>query len=335
MTSGASIDWQRLALSSGRPGEGGALTDADGTRLEMRVVAEPPDVESRVRLVGYYWARFTPESHRRRAEHLAWLAEHRPDVGLGGFGTLIQELAPEGYEATLKAWRVAVARPDVDVRILGNAATFLGFDRPEDAEPLWRRAAEMDPGNETWRTRIAMTLTRRAESATSAEERRRLAGGALVELDAALGLTDVDSVALGIRIDLASAARLADDWDRARTTAERVLVDNESCKRTFQYGNAIHTANIVLGWAALADADVALASQYLVRAGKTPGSPQLNSFGPDRALARALLGRGEREAVLAYLADCARFWKGREALLEKWQTAIVRGEPTDLEPTYD
>ena len=71
-----------------------------------------------------------------------------------------------------------------------------------------------------------------------------------------------------------------------------------------------------------------------MRAGKTPGSPQLDSFGPDRDLARALLERGERTAVLAYLAECARFWKGREALLEGWRAAIERGEPTTLEPTY-
>jgi hypothetical protein len=71
-----------------------------------------------------------------------------------------------------------------------------------------------------------------------------------------------------------------------------------------------------------------------VRAGKTPGSPQLNSFGPDRDLARALLERGERAAVLAYLADCARFWTGNEALLEGWRTAIEQGEPTTLERSY-
>jgi hypothetical protein len=158
-----------------------------------------------------------------------------------------------------------------------------------------------------------------------------LARGAIEELDAALQLACEDWIALGIRIDLTRAAVLAEDWARVRETAERVLVDNESCTRTFQYGNAIHRANIALSVAALARDDVSAASEYLVRAGATPGSPQLTSFGPDRDLARALLERGERTPVLDYLAECRRFWEGKEALIDAWRGAIERGEATGFE----
>jgi hypothetical protein len=193
----------------------------------------------------------------------------------------------------------------------------------------------MEPENSEWRTRIAWTLTKRAEWADDPDERRRYARAAVEELETALSLATADWIALGARIDLTKAAVLAEDWERVRETAERVLVDNETCTRTFQYGNAIHWANIALGYAALAHDQLTAASEYLVRAGKTPGSPQLNSFGPDRDLARALLERGERTAVLTYLADCGRFWKGNEAILEGWRTAIERGEPTWLERSSD
>lgn len=288
-------------------------------------------MDARVRLVGFYFLRFAPENHRRRAEHLAWLAEHRPDIGLGGYGYIEEAQAPEGHEATRRAWVTAAGKPDADVRVLENAASFLGFNRPEEAEPLLRRAAAMEPEEYRWRARIARTLTKRAEWADDPDDRRRHARAAITELETGLPLVHEDWSALGIRIDLIQAAILADDWDRVRETAERVLVDNETCQRTFQYGNAIHRANIALGFAALANDQVAAAAEYLVRAGKTPGSPQLNSFGPDRDLARALLERGERNAVLTYLEDCARFWKGNEALLDVWRTAIERGEPTELD----
>jgi hypothetical protein len=241
------------------------------------------------------------------------------------------EQAPEGHEATRRAWIAAGARPDADVCILKNAATFLGFNNPDEAEPLLRRAAVMEPENGEWRQPIARTLTRRAEWAEDPDERRRHARAAVEELDTALTLAGADWIELGIRIGLAKAAVLADDWARVREVAERVLVDNETCRRTFQYGNAIHWANISLGHAALVHGDLATASDYLVRAGKTPGSPQLNSFGPDRWLAHVLLGRGERAAVLTYLADCAKFWRGHEALIEEWRSAIERGETTLLE----
>lgn len=334
MASTKRTDWQRIAHEASRRVEDGGLSDEAGAALERRVAADDNDVDARVRLVGFYFLRLLPENHRRRAEHLAWMAEHRPDIGLGGFGYIEEERAPEGHEATRRAWVAAGARPDADVRILENAAAFLGFNRPEEAEPLLRRAAAAEPENAKWRERIARTLTKRAQWADDPDERRGHARAAVAELETALTLAEPDWRALGARIDLAQAAVLAEDWERARKTAERVLVDNETCERTFLYGNAIHWANITLGHAALAHEDVRAASDYLVRAGKTPGSPQLNSFGPDRDLARALLERGERDAVLTYLTDCARFWAGSEELLEGWRTAIERGEPTLLERSY-
>lgn len=313
----------------------GRLSDEDGAALEARIIADESDVDARVRLVGLYFLRFAPESHRRRAEHLVWLAEHRPDIGLGGYGYLVQEQDPDGYEAIRRAWVAAAGRPDADVRILENAASFLGFNHPEEAEPIFRRAAAMEPANGEWRTRIARTLTKRAAWTDDLEQRHHYGRAAVEELEIALPLAHEDWRELGVRIDLAKAAVWAEDWRRVRETAERVLTDNETCTRTFQYGNAIHWANIALGFAALAEDRLAAAAEYLVRAGKTPGSPQLNSFGPDRALARALLDRGERRAVLTYLEGCARFWDGGQALLEGWRSAIDRGEPTRLEPSYD
>ena len=327
MPRGESNDWQRIAHECARPSAEGGLSPQDGCALEDRVSADENDVDARVRLAGFYFLRLAPENHRRRAEHLAWLAEHRPDIGLGGYGYIDEEQAPEGHEATRRAWIAAATDTDVDVRVLENAATFLGFNRPEQAESILRRAAAMEPQNGRWRQRTAETLLKRAGWAEDPNARRRHARAALAELEAALALTTEHLVAIGIQIRLAEAAVVAEDWKRIRETAERALLDNETCERTFQYGNAIHRLNIALGSAALAADDLAAASEYLARAGKTPGSPQLNSFGPDLDLARALLARGERNAVLTYLADCARFWKGREALLEEARGAIERGEP--------
>ena len=67
---------------------------------------------------------------------------------------------------------------------------------------------------------------------------------------------------------------------------------------------------MVLGLLALNQGNVKPASQYL-DAGSTPGSPQLNSFGPDMSLAQALLEKGERDTVLEYFCAAAhRRWAG-------------------------
>ena len=78
--------------------------------------------------------------------------------------------------------------------------------------------------------------------------------------------------------------------------------------RDWNYGNLLHEGHIMLGAVRLVEGDLPAAEAELRAAGQTPGSPQLNSFGPDLSLAWALLRRERDEAVLDYLHGIARFW---------------------------
>ena len=72
------------------------------------------------------------------------------------------------------------------------------------------------------------------------------------------------------------------------------------------------------------------AEKYLLDAGKTPGSPQLNSFGPNMELARELLEKGEKETVLKYLDLCSKFWVLGKSRLQEWSGAIKLGKTPDF-----
>jgi hypothetical protein len=61
----------------------------------------------------------------------------------------------------------------------------------------------------------------------------------------------------------------------------------------------------------------------LIELGKTPGSPHLDSFGPQFDLASELLERGQRAAVLEYLELCSRFW--RNPKIKVWIEEMHRG----------
>jgi hypothetical protein len=87
-----------------------------------------------------------------------------------------------------------------------------------------------------------------------------------------------------------------------------VLREASLFERTWQYGNAVHWGHIVLGHVARLRDDLESASGELALAGRTRGSPQLNSFGPDLELAQILLDAGRTGAVLDYLTECKRFW---------------------------
>ena len=122
----------------------------------------------------------------------------------------------------------------------------------------------------------------------------------------------------------------AGDDKEARAYARELLELAPSFKGNWNYGNAIYIGNVTLGTISLKENDLPAARTYLLAAGDTPGSPQLNSFGPDLTLARKLLERGEKESVTAFLGKIGKFWKGHEAEVEDWRKAILRGETPTL-----
>lgn len=94
----------------------------------------------------------------------------------------------------------------------------------------------------------------------------------------------------------------------------------------WNYGNAVQDANQVLGLIALGAGDVAEAKKRLLASADSKGSPQMNSFGPNMQLAKALLEKGERDVVLEYFQRCGTFWKMGETRLAAWTASVKKGE---------
>ena len=69
---------------------------------------------------------------------------------------------------------------------------------------------------------------------------------------------------------------------------------------------------------------------YLISSKETPGSPQLNSFGPSMILSKELLKKGESDAVLEYLDLCKVFGKTERGRFEKWKSEIRNGREPDF-----
>ncbi|MGC9970786.1 MAG: energy transducer TonB [Bryobacteraceae bacterium] len=126
---------------------------------------------------------------------------------------------------------------------------------------------------------------------------------------------------------MAKAALAAGALDKAAAYASELLGQRE---RDWNYGNAIHAGNMVLGLVALRNGSVGQAKHYLLEAGKTPGSPTLDSFGPNMALAKELLEKGEREVVLEYFSLCKAFWKMGGQRLEAWAATVRKGGVPDF-----
>jgi hypothetical protein len=117
----------------------------------------------------------------------------------------------------------------------------------------------------------------------------------------------------------------AGDLVKAVEYADEAMAMLPAHRNDWNYGNVIHKANLARGRVALRLGQPKAAAGFLLAAGATPGSPQLNSFGPNMLLAKELLLAGERDAVLAYIDACARFWQLDAGAIWAWKRIINAG----------
>ncbi len=221
-------------------------------------------------------------------------------------------------------------------------ATYESFKTPTDPEdePLLLAALEKDPKG-PWAAYVTMKFAGLQYEARSldADGRAALYGASLSYLKPAR-----DTLAIALQTnpqdkyiqDLlniisqeVSLASLEAGLDLAviKSNAESALASNtdtQSC----HYGNTIYDQHSLLGRIAVREGNIEEAKKQLLAAGRTPGSPQLNSYGPDFILARELAEKGEFDTVLEFLDLVERFWaKGKQ--LEEWRKQLRAGQVPD------
>lgn len=119
--------------------------------------------------------------------------------------------------------------------------------------------------------------------------------------------------------------------EEARRYADELLSLHEQFQsQPWRNGGAVHEGNLVLGRIAVQEGRLDEAREYLLRAGSTTGSPVLGSFGPNMALARDLLQKGESQAVLDYFEQCRRFWSMGHDKLSTWAEDVKAGRVPDF-----
>jgi hypothetical protein len=284
---------------------------------EARLLENPKDLDTRLQLLGYY----DPGHKRSEEKKELWkhyaplvlgLIENHPETDLAGqAGAMLlarfYDLQDTGdWQKGAALWDKLLAANPTNAQIVGQAAVYRSWDlfRPQEQTTLlFEKACQLDPKNPKWPRLLGKMYSQQAEFGGGvAMARQALAMLERADNLAGAPLTVEDYAAL------AMAAGQAEHWDKVFQYGTNAIARLDSAKRDWNYGNVVHDVNAMLCLAALHDGDKKLAGEFLLRAGRSPGSPQLGSFGPDFSYAAKMLKAGETNAVLQYLDLVGNFW---------------------------
>lgn len=314
------------------------ITADEARALEEGLIKNPDKLVPHEQLISYYFqAGMTARSvelEKKKEQHIFWLIEHHPESELAGSPEArILPIGPsegsEGYERGKQLWLEQVEKHPNSPAILRNAAEFLSlFDR-KTSHDLLEKALALSPNDPMTSSMLAQSLEQERMLTKSPEEKTALAKQTFTLLEGTLsGLEGAERFyALG---EVAGAALNSGETVKAELYASELLQSAEKFKKDWNYGNALHKGNVILGRIALQHGDIVSAKQHLLAAGETPGSPQLDSFGPNMTLAKELLEKGERDVVLTYLESCAKFWKMGSDKLSEWRATVKGGGVPDF-----
>lgn len=315
---------------------------------------------ARVILLGKYFGNTNAAIRASRATHIYWIVEHHPHRKIAGSpeACLFKFEQAAAYAPAKSLWLQQCAAHQSNAAVLGNAATFFLLNEPDLAEQFFLDAQALEPANPEWHLLLAQ-LHQLSAVRGSAELRASKAKQALIELEMAEQIRSSHSASVAPpfgmlspdesqQIELLSrlhslpararAAFDAGEFKFARQFAEECLALTTSAEVDEFFrsdGNAIHHSHLVLGRVALREGNLGQAKAHLIESGKTTGSPQLGSFGPNMSLAKELLELGQRDVVLEYLDLCGEFWEHGADSVATWKYQIAHDEMPAFGPNLN
>ncbi len=301
---------------------GGKMNASEAGDLEKLIASNPDDLSARTKLLGYYFMprQGADDAKEAKRKHVLWIIKNRPEAEIAGtpFCQITAFVDADGYHEAKQLWLEKTRVNPKDAIILGHAAQFVFLHDRALAEDLLKQAEKLEPTNPNWSDQLGQlyALQKSKEAATKA----------LAEFEKAQ-TADTSEMSKFYRLtSLAKSAFAAGEIEKSSHYAKELLNAGAKHPKDWNYGNSVHCGNNVLGQIALKQGNVKQADEFLLKAGETPGSPQLDSFGPNMSLAKELLQAGEKDTVLKYFALCRKFWTSGSDRLDDWTTQVIAGQ---------
>ena len=293
------------------------MTKVEVNALETESRAHPDAIGPRLRLIGYYTWRGQGESDRiRLRDHVLWMVENHPEHPATGEAALRDLLDdPEGNLQIFDLWASHISRRSADYNVLLNAEKFFFGKNPKQAESIIRQLHEKDPVSHEWPDELAalyMTWGVPGFAANSSGDMAAEAYWRVLNLTVNPDSREILSETMAEKYfkigDLSGAAALA-----------KITLQNSGSR-------AARYANTLLGRIALRFGDIAEAKHYLLESARRKTSGYMPFSAPPLVLAKELLERDQRDAVIEYLQECIVLWPEMEPELQRWIVDIENGK---------
>lgn len=307
-------------------------TVEEAERLEKSLEKNPDNLREREALAKFYSSVVSskPLLRARRYDNIRWLVEHHPDYS--GLWTPEYSLDPEfdgseRYSRIGELWKNAVEKNPKSAAVAFNAGKYFFMEEPLVAEGFMKKACELDPDSSIYACALGnfyevYAFRRRKVAIPNALEK------AMEEFERAYDLDH--SANAWLLPDIARLAWRMQQYDRLNKVVEQMEAALKNESGEWFAGNLFYWINISKGLLAMHSGDRKAAGVFLLNACETPGSPQLNSFGPSMILADLLLKEGEKEIVLEFLEKTKKFWSPRFQKADAWAKEIREGRTPDF-----
>jgi hypothetical protein len=308
----------------------------------------PDDIDIRIELIGYYERKETPEAKKAVQAHRLWLIRNRPERPyyneLGWWMTEESSKNPD-YIALREEWLKQVNLKKTNDKIRLGAARFLFQNEDALAEKLLKEGQQNNPNLYDYSERLMDIYEYRFNSAVTdyeaAEPNVREADidAALrklfAESEKSLAVIAKDKILARSSDHFELVVRLAEfaldlnELKKARAFAEAVL--NEKKDESDDDGwrdtdKAIYFGNTLLGRVALREGNTAKAKEHLSASLTFPADSDFELHLLNLDLAAELLAKGEKQAVLDYLARSEKLTtdEANIKIFRRWQRMVKR-----------
>ncbi len=195
-----------------------------------------------------------------------------------------------------------------------------------------------DPNKPYWLKRLADLNIIKMRQASSDADKQATGKQCLAYYDQALKLLTKGTEKLHLLRDVPSAAFETGDMEKATTYCEDLLKLAKDNKKNWDYANAVHRANVILGKVALNAEDIDKAAIHLEKAAKAilpkPVQAKATMMGFDTSLAKELMKTDKKDSAMKFLVICEKIAEDYEYEYGDLKTLIAELEAAGV-PRYE